>query len=118
TLANLLGVAGLSVAIIERHTGPYTLPRATHLDGEAMRVLQAAGLAEEVAAKLGVHPRMQFINAQGRLLLDWSRPTHPGPTGWRDSNRFHQPELEQILRRGLGRFPGHLVLSGCEVDGI
>jgi 3-(3-hydroxy-phenyl)propionate hydroxylase len=118
TLANLLGVAGLSVAIIERHTGPYTLPRATHLDGEAMRVLQAAGLAEEVAAKLGVHPRMQFINAQGCLLLDWSRPTHPGPTGWRDSNRFHQPELEQILRRGLGRFPGHLVLSGCEVDGI
>jgi 3-(3-hydroxy-phenyl)propionate hydroxylase len=118
TLANLLGVAGLSVAIIERHTGPYTLPRATHIDGEAMRVLQAVGLAEEMAAKLGVHPRMQFINAQGRLLLDWLRPTHPGPTGWRDSNRVHQPELEQILRRGLSRFPGHVVLSGCELDGI
>lgn len=118
TLANLLGVAGLSVAIIERHTGPYSLPRATHIDGEAMRVLQTAGLAQEMAATLGVHPRMQFINAQGRLLIDWSRPTQPGPTGWRDSNRFHQPELEQILRRGLERFAGHVVLSGCELDDI
>jgi len=118
TLANLLGVAGLSVAIIERHTGPYSLPRATHIDGEAMRVLQAVGLAEEVAVTLGVHPRMQFINAQGRLLLDWARPTQPGPTGWRDNNRFHQPELEQILRRGLSRFPKHAVLSGCELNDI
>lgn len=117
-LANLLGVAGLSVAIIERHTGPYSLPRATHIDGEAMRVLQAVGLAEEVAATLGVHPRMQFINAQGRQLLDWLRPTQPGTTGWRDSNRFHQPELEQILRRGLSRFAGHQVLLGYELDDI
>ena len=118
TLANLLGVAGLSVAVIERHAGPYSLPRATHIDGEAMRVLQAVGLAEEMAATLGVHPRMQFTDAHGRLLLDWLRPTHPGPTGWRDSNRFHQPVLEEILRRGLSRFPGHRVLQGCELEGI
>lgn len=118
TLANLLGIAGLSVTVVERHTGPYSLPRATHIDGEAMRVLQTAGLAQEVAATLGVHPRMQFINAQGRLLIDWSRPTQPGPTGWRDSNRFHQPQLEAILRHGLERFPGHTMLSGCEIDGI
>lgn len=117
-LANLLGVAGLSVAVIERHTDPYSLPRATHIDGEAMRVLQTAGLAQDVAATLGVHPRMQFINAQGRLLIDWTRPTQPGPNGWRDSNRFHQPELELVLRRGMERFPGHVVLSGCELDGI
>jgi len=117
-LANLLGVAGLSVVIIERFVDSYGLPRATHLDGEAMRVLQAAGLAEEVAPTLGLHPRMRFVNAQGRLLLDWARPTQPGPSGWRESNRFHQPVLEQILRRGLGRFPGHVVLSGCEFFGV
>lgn len=118
TLANLLGVAGFSVAVIERHTGPYSLPRATHIDGEAMRVLQGVGLADEMAAALGVHPRMQFTSAQGRLLLDWHRPTLAGTTGWRDSNRFHQPDLEQILRRGVSRFPGHQVLLGCELDDI
>ena len=57
TLANLLGVAGLSVAVIERYSEPYTLPRATHIDGEAMRVLQAAGLAEEVAPTLAPSAR-------------------------------------------------------------
>jgi 3-(3-hydroxy-phenyl)propionate hydroxylase len=113
-LANLLGIAGLSVVIIEKFVDSYTLPRATHLDGEAMRTLQAMGLAEELAPKLGVHPRMQFINGQGRLLLDWARPTQIGPSGWRESNRFHQPQLEEILRRGLGRFPRHVVLAGCE----
>src|SRR5271166_555028 len=118
TLANLLGVAGLSVTVIERYSEPYTLPRATHIDGEAMRVLQAAGLAQEVAPTLGLHPRMQFVNAEGRLLLDWRRPTQAGPTGWRDNNRFHQPALEQILRRGLARFSGHKVLVDCEFDGI
>jgi 3-(3-hydroxy-phenyl)propionate hydroxylase len=117
-LANLLGVAGLSVVIIERFDDSYGLPRATHLDGEAMRVLQAMGLAEEVASTLGLHPRMRFVDAHGRLLIDWARPTQPGPSGWRESNRFHQPQLEQILRRGLGRFPGHVVLSGCEFLGV
>jgi len=114
TLANLLGVAGLSVAILERHKEPYTLPRATHIDGEGMRVLQAAGLAEVVAPTLGLHPRMRFINAAGELLLDWPRPIEPGPLGWRDNNRFHQPVLESILRRGVARFPQHRVLDGCE----
>jgi 3-(3-hydroxy-phenyl)propionate hydroxylase len=117
-LANLLGLAGLSVVIVERFVDSYTMPRATHLDGEAMRAFQAMGLADEVAAILGLHPRMQFVNGQGRLLLDWSRPTQTGPSGWRESNRFHQPELEQILRRGLGRFPGNVILGGCEFGGV
>jgi 3-(3-hydroxy-phenyl)propionate hydroxylase len=113
TLANLLGVAGLSVAILERHQEPYTLPRATHIDGEGMRVLQGAGLAEAVAPTLGLHPRMRFINGAGELLLDWPRPIEPGPLGWRDNNRFHQPVLESILRGGVARFPQHRVLEGC-----
>ena len=117
-LANLLGVAGLSVAIVERFVDSYGLPRATHLDGEAMRAVQSMGLAGELAPKLGLHPRMQFVNGDGRLLLDWARPTEVGPSGWRESNRFHQPDFEQILRRGLDRFPGHTVLPGCEFNGV
>jgi 3-(3-hydroxy-phenyl)propionate hydroxylase len=118
TLANLLGVAGWSVAIIERFVDCYTLPRATHLDGEAMRAMQATGLAKEFAATLGVHPRMRFVNGEGRLLADWPRPTDIGPSGWRESNRFHQPALEQVLRRGLDRFPGHVALAGCEFNSL
>jgi 3-(3-hydroxy-phenyl)propionate hydroxylase len=83
-----------------------------------MRAFQAMGLAEQLAPKLGIHPRMQFVNGEGRQLLDWARPTQVGPSGWRESNRFHQPDLEELLRRGLGRFPQHVVLAGCEFKGL
>lgn len=48
-LANLLGREGLSVDIFDRERDVYPLPRAVHLDGEVMRIFQAAGLAERIA---------------------------------------------------------------------
>jgi 3-(3-hydroxy-phenyl)propionate hydroxylase len=36
--------------------------------------------------------------------LDWARPLEPGPQGWHASYRFHQPELERVLRDGLARW--------------
>ena len=50
TLANLLGAAGLSVLVIEKEAGIFPLPRAIHFDGEVLRILQAAGLRDEVLA--------------------------------------------------------------------
>ena len=40
-LANLLGVRGLSVRVIEKQAQYYDLPCAIHFDGEAMRVEHA-----------------------------------------------------------------------------
>jgi 3-(3-hydroxy-phenyl)propionate hydroxylase len=71
-----------------------------------MRVFQAIGLAAEIEARTLVMRGMKFVNAQGKLLLDWSRPQSIGPQGWYPSYRFHQPYLEQSLRKGLERFPG------------
>ncbi len=115
TLANLLGRAGLSAAVFEREASHYHLPRAAHFDGEVMRVFQAAGLAEEVAATTFVNVGMRFVNADGKLLIDWPRPQEIGPQGWYPSYRFHQPALEAVLRRGLDRFPGHRVLFRNDV---
>lgn len=36
-LANLLGIAGLQVLLVDREFDIYPLPRAVHFDGEAMR---------------------------------------------------------------------------------
>ena len=44
-LANLLGIAGLHVLLVDREFDIYPLPRAVHFDGETMRAFQAAGLA-------------------------------------------------------------------------
>ncbi|RKP47189.1 bifunctional 3-(3-hydroxy-phenyl)propionate/3-hydroxycinnamic acid hydroxylase [Pararobbsia silviterrae] len=101
TLANLLATYGLKVAVLEREPAPYALPRAVHFDGECMRVFDAIGVAEEVAASCHISPGMKFVNAEGRLLVDWPRPQGIGAQGWNSSYRFHQPDLERVLRARL-----------------
>lgn len=102
-LCNLLAQSGLRVAAFDASDAPYSLPRATHLDGEALRILQNAGVGEALAPTLGVYTRMRFVNAQGELLLDWPRSVEEGWQGWRDSNRCHQPALETVLRENAAR---------------
>ena len=104
-LANLLGMQGLSTLVLEREASIYHLPRAVHFDDEVMRLFQTVGLADAMVPLVHVSPGMRFVDDAGRLLMDWSRPAEIGPQGWNASYRFHQPELERVLRDGLGRFP-------------
>lgn len=104
TLANLLGQAGVSTVVIDREASHYHLPRAVHFDDEVQRVFQTIGLGDEVAATLRVNPGMRFVDTGGKLLLDWPRPQEITQHGWHASYRFHQPDLEVILRKGVERF--------------
>lgn len=115
TLAHLLVRQGLSVLVLEREAGIYPLPRAVHIDAEAMRVFQGIGLAEAILPHTHVSPGMRFVDAEGRLLLDWPRPQERGPLGWHASYRFHQPSLEAVLREGLA---GADVELGHAVEGF
>ena len=112
-LANLLGLCGVSVCVLDRAEAVYPLPRAIHFDDEVMRVLQGAGIADAIGPRLLASPGMKFVDAQGRLLIDWSRPAVIGPQGWFPSYRFHQPELEGAMRTGLERFAHVTLRSGC-----
>ncbi|MDE1568936.1 bifunctional 3-(3-hydroxy-phenyl)propionate/3-hydroxycinnamic acid hydroxylase [Aquabacter sediminis] len=114
-LANLLGLKGVSTLVLERETNAYHLPRAVHFDDEVMRVFQAIGLADEIEPTTRCNPGMRFVDAQGALLLDWPRPQGESPQGWQASYRFHQPDLERILRAGLARFPSVEVRTRCDV---
>jgi 3-(3-hydroxy-phenyl)propionate hydroxylase len=105
TLANLLAQQGLRVLVLEREPDIYPLPRAIHFDGECMRVFQATGIAGKLQHQLVVSPGMRFVDAHGRLLIDWSRPPGIGPMGWHNSYRFHQPFLERTLRESLVQHP-------------
>ena len=104
-LANLLERQSRRVLVLDQFERPYTLPRATHLDGEAVRILQSAGIVDVIAPCLGVYPRMRFEDADGKLLIDWPRSIEAGAQGWRDSNRFHQPDLEIALRERAAASP-------------
>lgn len=101
TLANLLGLCGLSVLVMERAAEIYPLPRAVHFDDEAMRVFQTIGIADAVFEKTTVNKGTRFVDPDGTILLDWPRPQELSVHGWHPSYRFHQPELEEELRRAL-----------------
>ncbi len=118
-LANLLGQAGLAVDIYDRETEIYALPRAVHFDGEVMRIFQAAGLAERIAAVTRASSKgMHFVNAEGRTLMVRRGVDGPGPHGWSGNWYFHQPILEEILRAGMARFPNVRVHLGREIADV
>ena len=73
------------------------------------------GLSEAIAPHVILSPGMRFVDADGQLVLDWSRPLDPTPMGWNLSYRFHQPELEEILTRGLERWPEVIVRNRSDV---
>lgn len=118
TLANLLGLCGLSVLALDRFRDPYPLPRAVHFDDEIMRVFQTIGVADRVADIVRVNVGMRFVDEAGDLLLDWPRPQEVGPNGWYASYRFHQPDLELILREALNRYAHVDIRAGCEVGSV
>lgn len=109
TLANLLAQRGLRVLVLEREADVYALPRAVHFDGECMRIFQSLELADSLLPQLRVSPGMKFVDAAGRVLIDWSRGLEIGPQGWHPSYRFHQPVLERRLRERLAGEPGATV---------
>lgn len=118
TLANLLGQYGIRVVVIEREADIYDLPRAVHFDDEIMRIFQSAGIADELLKKVRVNPGMRFVDAEGKLLLDWPRPAGIGPQGWNTSYRFHQPDLERILRSSASKMETVTTLCSHRVTSL
>ena len=113
TLAALAGGRGLSVAVVERETAPYSLPRAAHLDGEALRILAGVGVRPEGRDLDG----FDLVDRRGRLLLR-GRPRERAPTGFPAGRLVHQPSVERALRERLGAMPGVAVRLGAEVRGL
>ena len=115
TLANLLGLCGVRTLVLEREARAYHLPRAVHYDDECMRVFQTIGLAEDILPHVILSPGMRFVDAEGHLILDWPRSQELTPMGWHLSYRFHQPDLEDVLINGFGRWPQVELRNRCEV---
>ncbi len=118
TLANLLGQQGLNVVVLEREPAPLDLPRAVHFDGEVARIFQSIGLAGEVLHRSRLSAGMKYFNVAGDTLLE-RKPSPPsGPQGWPNNVIFHQPDLEAVLRDGVGRFENVDVCLNTQVEGI
>lgn len=103
TLANLLGNAGVSVAIIDREGDVVEEPRAVGIDDEAIRTMQMFGMAEEVLENAVRNAPIRYYDSRGRILAHVAPSARP--YAWPRRNLFFQPNLERVLRTSLTRFP-------------
>lgn len=102
TLAGLLARRGRSVIVIDREVDPFPLPRAAHVDAEAMRILQEVGCGDEIRPSLRPNPGMDFLTADHRVLISM-RSGSTSPYGWSPSSFMFQPEFERHLRGAVAR---------------
>jgi 3-(3-hydroxy-phenyl)propionate hydroxylase len=118
TLANLLGMLGVRVVVLERERGLVVQPRAVHFDGEIMRVFQTAGLAEALLPRVRPSAGMRYVSPSGVVMVERKPALGEGAHGWANNYLFHQPDLENALRAGVARFASVEVREGWEVQSI
>ena len=100
--ANLLGAAGLRVAVFERNAHLLGLPRAIAYDAETLRLFAQIGLFDKIAPGLVQDPLVRHLNARGTALMEAKFP--PSIYGHSPLGTFYQPEFERTLLKGLSRF--------------
>ena len=79
TLAVLLARRGVKVIVAEKEADIYPLPRAAHIDHECLRILQEAGIVDEVMSGSRRASRYDFLNAKGDVLLRFRGSEQIGP---------------------------------------
>jgi 3-(3-hydroxy-phenyl)propionate hydroxylase len=112
--ANLLGQAGITALLIEQGPGLSALPKALMVDDEFFRLLQTLGLGDALRAH-GVYPvGYDYFSPLGpRVGRIAGRITE---NGFPSRTATFQPEFEQILHAGIGRFPNVEVLFGRTLE--
>ena len=73
-VANLLGIAGVQVAVLEANEGLLGLPRAIAYDAETLRLFFQVGLLDDIKPGLIQNPRVRHLNARGRALMEERLP--------------------------------------------
>jgi len=102
TLANLLGLEGVSTLVIDRKPGTVEEPRAVSIDDESLRVMQACGLIETIGSTIVPGYGSHYLTAAGSIFLR-VKPVGK-PYGYPRRNAFRQPTFERQLLEGLTRF--------------
>jgi flavoprotein hydroxylase len=116
-LAILLGEKGWTVGVFEKQPQAYPLPRAVHFDHEVGRILQAAGVADAVAARTETADAYEWRNAAGQTLLRFGSKA-ASISGWPETNMFAQPEIERLLDARARTVASVEVNRGMEAVGI
>jgi 3-(3-hydroxy-phenyl)propionate hydroxylase len=118
TAALLLADQGVPVTLLERHAQPHPLPRAVHLDDEVARTLDRADVSEGFLARSRSCSGLRLLDADHRVMAEFSREHEIGIHGFPQANMFHQPDLEDLLFARVARHPLIGFHRGVEVTGL
>ncbi|MGV0794307.1 bifunctional 3-(3-hydroxy-phenyl)propionate/3-hydroxycinnamic acid hydroxylase [Mycolicibacterium sp. XJ1819] len=102
TLANILGLQGVSTLVADERDSLIDYPRGVGLDDEALRTFQSIGLVEHILPHTVPNQILRFFDAKRQLLAEMAPPD--ARFGWPKRNGFVQPMVDAELRRGLDRF--------------
>jgi 3-(3-hydroxy-phenyl)propionate hydroxylase len=116
-VATLLAQHGVASTVVDQRTGPCAEPRAVHLDGESLRVLQRIGVDEEFARISRPAAGLRLVDARLRPFAEFRR-SPLGRHGHPEANLFDQPDLEALLRRNLARHPAVTLREGTAVAAV
>jgi 3-(3-hydroxy-phenyl)propionate hydroxylase len=117
TFANLLAKYGLNIVVVEQAAGIYDKPRAITIDHEVLRVFQACGLEDTIAAHTVPHPGTHYLGVDGKVIKVFDPMPPPYPLGWTPTATFVQPEFETALRRKFATYDkADVFLSAQAVD--
>src|ERR1700748_2521950 len=119
TLANILGLQGVSALVVEERDTLIVYPRGVGLDDESLRTFQAIGLVDHVLPHTVPNQILRFVDAKRRVLAEMAPPD--ARFGWPKRNGFVQPLVDAELLRGLDRFEHVEVrwnspMASCEQD--
>ncbi len=113
TVAALLAQHGVRSVVVERRAEPYPLPRAVHLDDEAMRVLERVGIMPAFLPLTRSARGLRLLDAEHRTMAEF--PRGEGVHGYPQANLFDQPDLERLLRQHVAQLPEVELRLGAEV---
>jgi len=116
-IANLLGLAGFDVLVVEREQDIAESPRAVSIDDEGMRCVQACGLLEAGREVIVPGTGTRYYGADGRLIARALGP-RSNPFGHPVKNPIDHQEFQRLLLAGLERFPTVRVEFGAELVGF
>lgn len=116
--ANLFGRAGHRVLIVDQDSAPYSLPRAVHFDHEMLRLLADVGLLDPIRDRMLPANGHLHIGSDKGVIRHLSAVGQPRPFGYANDYFFYQPELEEVLRGGISRYPNVEIRLGAAVNGL
>ncbi|MGW0043381.1 bifunctional 3-(3-hydroxy-phenyl)propionate/3-hydroxycinnamic acid hydroxylase MhpA [Rhodococcus sp. NPDC003348] len=115
-LANILGMYGRSVTVLEALDQLIDYPRGVGLDDESFRTIQTVGLVDAVRPHTNPQHIMRLVNGAGKVILVNNPQTEE--FGWERKHGFIQPEVDRALHEGLSRYDNVRVLFGHRVEEV